>query len=177
MAARASIYHTSSYKSNVELKALLQRDIGMRKMSYTFYHRGVLGNTPFFRERIEVRSVFTCVSTISNTQPVIRLTLNPKPSISTSITSNWILHLGLTECSEFQKFCQKAWEVIYNVSHEKTIQLIREVKLGDVTEPNVQYKRNLQRPNLRSLITGWTCTSKRLLTICPTRTRFIYQHG
>ncbi len=60
-------------------------------------------------------------------------TLNPKSSISTSITSNWILHLGLIECSDFQQVCQKAWEVIYNVSHEKTIQLSREVKLGDVT--------------------------------------------
>jgi hypothetical protein len=27
------------------------------------------------------------------------------------------------------------WEVIYNVSQEKAIQLTREVKLGDVTEP------------------------------------------
>jgi hypothetical protein len=80
MAARASIYHISSYKSNVELKALLKRDIGMSKMSYTFYrHRGVLGNTPIVPEGIEVRTVLTCVSAISNTQPVIRLTLNPKP--------------------------------------------------------------------------------------------------
>ena len=49
MAARASIYHTSSYKSNFELKALLQRDVGISKMSYKFYHRGVLGNTQMFR--------------------------------------------------------------------------------------------------------------------------------
>ena len=41
MAARASIYHTSSYKSSVELKALLQRDVGMSKMSYKFYYSGV----------------------------------------------------------------------------------------------------------------------------------------
>ena len=28
--------------------------------------------------------------------------------------------------------CQKAWEVIYCVSHEKTLQLVREVKSGDI---------------------------------------------
>jgi hypothetical protein len=79
MVARASIYHTSSYKSNVELKAILQRDVGMSKMSYKFYHRGVLGNTPIVPKRIEVRTVLICVSTISNTQPFIRFTLKPKP--------------------------------------------------------------------------------------------------
>ena len=79
MVARASNYHTSSYKSSVELKALLQRDVGMRKMSYKFYHRGVLGNTPTVPEGIEVRTVFTCISNIFNTYPFIRLTLNPKP--------------------------------------------------------------------------------------------------
>ena len=72
MAARASVYHTSSYKSSVELKAILQRDIGLSKMSYKFYHRGVLGNTPTVPEGIEVRAVFNCVSTRSNTQPFIR---------------------------------------------------------------------------------------------------------
>lgn len=72
MAARASVYHTSSYKSSVELKAILQRDIGLGKMSYKFYHRGVLGNTPTVPEGIEVRAVFNCVSTRSNTQPFIR---------------------------------------------------------------------------------------------------------
>ena len=41
---------------------------------------------------------------------------------------------------QIQQICQKAWEVIYNVSHEKTLQLSREVKLGDVTEP----KRSIQ---------------------------------
>ena len=41
---------------------------------------------------------------------------------------------------------------------------------------NVQYKRNLQRPNLKPLITGWTCISKRLLTICQTKIRLIYPH-
>ena len=51
-----------------------------------------------------------------------------------------MIHIGLTECSNFQQICQKAWEVIYNVSHEKTLQLSREVKLGDVTEP----KRSIQ---------------------------------
>jgi hypothetical protein len=81
MALRASIYHTSSYKSNVDLKVILQRDVDMSKiiMSYKFYHRGILGNTPTVLEGIEVRTVFTCVSTISNTQPFIRLTLNHKP--------------------------------------------------------------------------------------------------
>jgi hypothetical protein len=69
MAARASIYHTSSYKSSVELKALLQRDVGVSKMSYKFYHRGVLGNTPTVPEGIEVITTFTCISTICNTQP------------------------------------------------------------------------------------------------------------
>ncbi len=49
--------------------------------------------------------------------------------------------------------------------------------LGMSHNQNVQYKRNLQRPNLRPLIMGWTCTSKRLLIICQTRTRFIYPHG
>ena len=78
MAARASVYHTSSYKSSVELKAILQRDVGMGKMTYKFYHRGVLGNTPTVPEGIEVRTEFTCISTICNTQPFIRLTLNPK---------------------------------------------------------------------------------------------------
>ena len=63
MTARASIYHTSSYKSSVELKALLQRDVGIRKMSYTFYHRGVLGNTRTVPKGIEVRTVLTCVYT------------------------------------------------------------------------------------------------------------------
>ncbi len=77
MASRAAICHTSSYKSSVELKALLQRDDGMSKMSYKFYHRGVLGNTPIVPEGIEVRTTFTCISTICNTQPFIRLTLNP----------------------------------------------------------------------------------------------------
>ncbi len=48
---------------------------------------------------------------------------------------------------------------------------------GMLQSQNVQYKRNLQRPNLKPLITGWTCISKRLLTICQTRTRFIYPHG
>ena len=57
MAARASVYHTSSYKSSVELKAILQRDIGLSKMSYKFYHRGVLGDTPTVPEGIEVRAV------------------------------------------------------------------------------------------------------------------------
>ena len=51
-----------------------------------------------------------------------------------------MLHIGLTECPNFQQVCQKAWEVIYNVSHEKTLQLSREVKLGDVTKP----KRSIQ---------------------------------
>jgi hypothetical protein len=69
MASRAAIYHTSSYKSNVELKALLQRDVGVSKMSYKFYHRGVLGNTPTVPEGIEVITTFTCISTICNTQP------------------------------------------------------------------------------------------------------------
>ena len=69
MAARASIYHTSSYKSSVELKALLQRDVGVSKMSYKFYHRGVLGNTPTVPEGIEVITTFTCISTICNAQP------------------------------------------------------------------------------------------------------------
>jgi hypothetical protein len=72
MAARASVYHTSSYKSSVELKAILQRDVGLGKMSYKFYHRGVLGNTPTVPEGIEVRAVFNCVSPRSNTQPFIR---------------------------------------------------------------------------------------------------------
>ena len=69
LAARAAIYHTSSYKSSVELKALLQRDVGVSKMSYKFYHRGVLGNTPTVAEGIEVITSFTCISTICNTQP------------------------------------------------------------------------------------------------------------
>ena len=72
MDARASVYHTSSYKSSVELKAILQRDVGTGKMTYKFYHRGVLGNTPTVLEGIEVRAVFNCVSTRSNTQPFIR---------------------------------------------------------------------------------------------------------
>ncbi len=72
MAARASVYHTSSYKSNVELKAILQRDVGLSKISYKFYQGGVLGNTPTVPERIEVRAVFNCVSTRSNTQFFIR---------------------------------------------------------------------------------------------------------
>ncbi len=47
MVVTASIHHTSSYKSGVELKAILHRDVvGMSKMSYTFYPRSVLGNTP-----------------------------------------------------------------------------------------------------------------------------------
>jgi hypothetical protein len=54
MAARASVYHTSSYKSSVELKAILQRDVGMGKMTYKFYHRGVLGDSPTVPEGIEV---------------------------------------------------------------------------------------------------------------------------
>jgi hypothetical protein len=80
MAGRASIYHTSSYKSNFELKALLQRDVGiyMNEMSYKFYHRGVLGNTQTAIEGIEVRTVLTCVYTRFNTQAFIRETLNPK---------------------------------------------------------------------------------------------------
>ena len=72
MASRASIYPTSSYKISVEQKAILQRDVGLGKMSYKFYHRGVLGNTPTVPEGIEVRAVFNCVSTRSNTQPFIR---------------------------------------------------------------------------------------------------------
>jgi len=67
-------------------------------------------------------------------------TLNPKSSISDTLTSNWILHLGLTEFSDFQLACQKAREVIYNVFHDKTIQLTKGVKLGDVTKP----KRTIQ---------------------------------
>ena len=63
MAARASIYHTSSYTSSFEQKALLHRDVGIIKMSYKFYHRGVLGNTPTVLEGIEVRTVLTCVYT------------------------------------------------------------------------------------------------------------------
>ena len=51
------------------------------------------------------------------------------------------MHLGLTECSDFQKFCQEALEVIYNASHEKTIQCKREVKLVDITQ---QPKRTTQ---------------------------------
>jgi hypothetical protein len=54
MAARESVYHTSSYKSSVELKAILQRDVGMGKMTYKFYHRGVLGDSPTVPEGIEV---------------------------------------------------------------------------------------------------------------------------
>ena len=61
IAARASIYHTSSYKSSVDLKALLQRDVGISKMSYTFYHRGLLGNTPSIPEGIKVGTVLTCL--------------------------------------------------------------------------------------------------------------------
>jgi hypothetical protein len=56
MAARALIYDTSSYKSNVELKGLLQSDVGISKMSYKFYHRGVLGNTQTVPKGIEVRT-------------------------------------------------------------------------------------------------------------------------
>ncbi len=48
---------------------------------------------------------------------------------------------------------------------------------GMLENQNVQYKRNLQRPNLKPLISGWTCISKRLLTICQTKTRLIYPHG
>jgi hypothetical protein len=62
MAARASISHTSSYKSNFELKALfIQRDVGISKMAYKFYHRVILGKTPTVLEEIEVRTVFTCL--------------------------------------------------------------------------------------------------------------------
>ena len=48
---------------------------------------------------------------------------------------------------------------------------------GMLQNQNVQYKRNLHQLNLKPLITGWTCTLKRLLTICLTRTRCICQHG
>ena len=60
MDARASIHHTSSYKNNVELKAILERGVGIRKMSYKFYHRGVLGNKPNVPEGIDIRAVFNC---------------------------------------------------------------------------------------------------------------------
>ena len=72
MAAISWNYHTSSYKSNVELKALLQRDVGLSKMSYKVYHRGGLGNTPTVPKGIEVRTILTCVYTLSNTKPFIR---------------------------------------------------------------------------------------------------------
>jgi hypothetical protein len=39
-------YHTSSYKSSVELKAILQKDVGINKMFYKFYHHGKLGDSP-----------------------------------------------------------------------------------------------------------------------------------
>ena len=39
------------------------------------------------------------------------------------------------QCCFFRQVCQKAWEIIYDVSHEKTLQLTREVKLGDLQEP------------------------------------------
>ena len=56
IAARESVYHSSSYKSSFELKSLLQRDVGLTKMSYKFYHRGILGNPPDVPEGIEVTS-------------------------------------------------------------------------------------------------------------------------
>ena len=56
--ARKKIYHTPSFKSSVELKALLKEDVGMEKMFYKFYHHGELGDSPNVPTRIEVS---TCV--------------------------------------------------------------------------------------------------------------------
>jgi hypothetical protein len=79
MAARTSIYHTSSYKSNIELKELLQRDVGISKMSYTIYHRGILAYKPNVRERIEVRTVFTCLFLLAYMPEPILIFLSLKP--------------------------------------------------------------------------------------------------
>ncbi len=54
VAVREAIYHTSSYQSNYELNAILQRDIGLEKMSFKFYHRGILGDFPHVPEGIQV---------------------------------------------------------------------------------------------------------------------------
>ena len=39
-------YHTSSFKSSVELKARLQKNVGMKKMFNKFYPHGKLGDSP-----------------------------------------------------------------------------------------------------------------------------------
>jgi len=54
--ARQNIYHASLYKSNVELKSLLQKDVGISKMFYKFYHHEKLENSPNVSKGIEERS-------------------------------------------------------------------------------------------------------------------------
>jgi hypothetical protein len=56
--ARKKKYHTLSYKSSVDLKALLHKDVGMKKMFYKLNHLGKLGDSPSVPEGIEVN---TCV--------------------------------------------------------------------------------------------------------------------
>lgn len=56
-------------------------------------------------------------------------------SVFSCLTESNRVHSCLFDLTQV---CQKAWEVIYSVSHEKTLQLTREVKLGDITEPKRQ---------------------------------------
>ena len=55
--ARQQVYNTDSYKSTCELKSLLQKDIGIRKTFYKFYHHGKLGDAPQVPEGIQVRTL------------------------------------------------------------------------------------------------------------------------
>jgi hypothetical protein len=75
-------------------------------MFYKFYHHGKLGDSPNVPKGIEVN---TCV---------IRFI---------------IVFFHLTDkCLDVLHVGQKAWKVIYDVSHDKTLQLARGVKLGNM---------------------------------------------
>ena len=59
----------------------------------------------------------------------------------------------------------------------KLLKLEGKWNLGMLQSQNVRHRRRLQRTKLTSLIIGWTCTSRRLLTRCHKKTRCIYRHG
>ena len=44
------------------------------------------------------------------------------------------------EITKFTQVCQRAWEVIYDVSHQQTVLLVREVGQGDMQMPRREPK-------------------------------------
>ena len=137
LAARTTVYVGDQNNAQMQLKLLLLRNQSSEILAaneYKFFHQGVLGNSPKVPSGIVVSTSHT------------KLQL---PAYFRCFVDRYMLH---------QQVCQKAWQVIYGVSHQTTVQLVRSVGAGDLEHPKRQPKNSRKECKvdaIRNWLTGF----------------------